>query len=224
LVFRNPDRVVLGSVGSLFPGVEIRLVDIHSGKVLFPPQRGVKGEVHVRGPQVMKGYYKNPEATRRALSADGWLNTGDLGMMTFNDTLKLVGRTKETVVLRNGENVEPVPIEAKLSESPLIDHVMVVGQDQKFLGALIVPTLAEFASFGSTHADLAKDDRVRQTILKEIKQRLTEENGFKVFERIGDIRLLPKALDVGDELSAKMSMKRHVITEKYQALIDSMYI
>jgi long-chain acyl-CoA synthetase len=223
LVFRNPKRLVLGSVGSLFPGVELRLVDINSGKILFPPGRGVKGEVHVRGPQVMKGYYKNPEATRRVLSSDGWLNTGDLGIMTYNDTLKLVGRTKETVVLLNGENVEPVPIETKLSQSPLIDQVMVVGQDKKFLGALVVPALEPFATSGSTHAELAKVDSVRQTILQEIKNTLTDENGFKTFERVGDIRLLPKTFDVGDELSAKMSMKRHVITEKYQDLIESIY-
>ncbi len=223
LVFRNPKRLVLGSVGSLFPEVELRLVDINTGKILFPPRRGVKGEVHVRGPQVMKGYYKNPEATRRVLTEDGWLNTGDLGIMTFNDTLKLVGRTKETVVLLNGENVEPVPIETKLLQSPLIDQIMVVGQDQKFLGALVVPALEPFAASGATHAELAKSENIRQAILQEIKNTLNEDNGFKTFERVGDIRLLPKTFDVGDELSAKMSMKRHVISEKYQALIDSMY-
>ncbi len=223
LAFRTPDRLVLGSVGPMFPRVELRLVDVDSGKIVYPPARGVKGEVHVRGPQVMKGYYKDPEMTRKVLTHDGWFNTGDLGIVTYNNTLKLVGRSKETVVLLNGENVEPVPIENKIMQSPFIDHVMVVGQDQNFLGALVVPVLEKFREHGSTHADLAKNEVVRRAILKEVKQALTAQNGFKSFEKVNDVRLLPKTFEVGDELSAKMSMKRHIITEKYRSLIDSMY-
>ena len=223
LVFRTPAKSVLGSVGPLFPNVEIKLIDINTGEVIYPPKRGVKGEVHVKGPQVMKGYYKNPEGTDKVLTKDGWFNTGDLGVMTYNDTLKLVGRSKETVVLLNGENVEPVPIENRISQLKSIDHVMVVGQDQKFLGALIVPQLDEFKDHGGTLEELAKSEAVHKAILKDIKATITSENGFKSFEKIGDIRLLPKTLEVGDELSAKMSMKRHIITDKYQDMIDSMY-
>ncbi|MCR9143206.1 MAG: long-chain fatty acid--CoA ligase [bacterium] len=223
LVFRTPQKLVIGSVGPLFPKVEMRLVDINSGEILYPPKRGVKGEVHVKGPQVMKGYYKNPEATNKVLTSEGWFNTGDLGVMTYNNTLKLVGRSKETVVLLNGENIEPVPIENKIVQSPLIDHVMIVGQDQKFLGALIVPVLDKFKEHGSSYEELAKNDAVRKAILADIKTAITAENGFKGFEKVGDVRLLPKTLEVGDELSAKMSMKRHVITEKYQDLIDAIY-
>jgi long-chain acyl-CoA synthetase len=223
LSFRTPQKSVIGSVGPMFPETEIRLVDINTGDIVYPPKRGVKGEIHVRGPQVMKGYYKNPEATNKVLSGEGWFNTGDLGIITYNGTLKIVGRSKETVVLLNGENVEPVPIENKIVQSPLIDHVMVVGQDQKFLGALIVPVLDKFQQYGSTYADLAKSEEVYKEILKEVKSIITTENGFKAFEKIGDVRLLPKTLEVGDELSAKMSMKRHIITDKYQDLIDSIY-
>lgn len=224
LAFRTSDRLVLGSVGAMFLHTELRLVDVDSGKIIYPPTRGVKGEVHVRGPQVMKGYYKAPEMTARVLTGDGWFNTGDLGLMTYNNTLKLVGRSKETVVLLNGENVEPVPIENKIMQSPFIDHVMIVGQDKNFLGALVVPVLDRFKEHGSTHEDLAKSEAVRRAILKEVKESVTLQNGFKAFERVNDIRLVPKTFEVGDELSAKMSMKRHVITEKYQALIESMYI
>lgn len=223
LVFRTPAKSVIGSIGPLFPNVELRLVDINTGDILYPPKRGVKGEVHVKGPQVMKGYYKNPEATKKVLTDDGWFNTGDLGVMTYNGTLKLVGRSKETVVLLNGENVEPVPIENTIVQSQLVDHVMVVGQDQKFLGALIVPVVDKFKDYGDSVEALAKSDEVQKAILKEVKGLVTTENGFKAFEKIGDIRLLPKTLEVGDELSAKMSMKRHIITEKYQDLIDDIY-
>lgn len=224
LAFRTPDRLVLGSVGPLFPHVELRLVDLDSGKILYPPAKGVKGEVHVRGPQVMKGYYKEPEKTRRVLTEDGWFNTGDLGIVTYNNTLKLVGRSKETVVLLNGENIEPVPIENKIMQSPFVDHVMIVGQDQNFLGALVVPVLEKFKEHGSTHAALAQSEAVRRTILKEVKESVSAQNGFKSFEKVNDIRLLPKTFEVGDELSAKMSMKRHIIAEKYRSLIESMYV
>ena len=86
-----------------------------------------------------------------------------------------------------------------------------------------MPVLDKFKEHGSTYEELAKNPEVHKAIMAEIKNSVTTENGFKAFEKIGDIRLLPKTFEVGDELSAKMSMKRHVITEKYQDLIDSMY-
>jgi long-chain acyl-CoA synthetase len=117
---RLPENAVIGSVGPLYAETEIRLVDIGSGATIYPGENyfGKKGELHVKGPQVMAGYYKNPEATAKVLK-DGWMNTGDLAVMTANGCLKIVGRSKETIVLMNGENVEPVPIESKLLESPL---------------------------------------------------------------------------------------------------------
>ncbi|TGL73895.1 AMP-dependent synthetase/ligase [Leptospira yasudae] len=223
LAFRTPGHLVIGSVGPLFPEVEILLKDTESGKILYPPQKGVKGEIHVRGPQIMKGYYKRPDVTAKVLTKDGWFNTGDLGMITYNNTLKIVGRTKETVVLLNGENIEPVPIENKLAQSPLIDQIMVVGQDRKFLGALVLPVLDRFQEYGRTYEELAANPIVREKIMREVKDAMNFENGFKSFEKVGDVRLLPKAFEVGDELSAKMSIKRHVISEKYRDLIDSMY-
>ncbi|TGM48086.1 long-chain fatty acid--CoA ligase [Leptospira biflexa] len=223
LAFRTPRQLVIGSVGPLFPETEIMLREIESGRVVYPPKKGVKGEIHVRGPQIMKGYYKRPEVTAKVLTDDGWFNTGDLGLITYNNTLKIVGRTKETVVLLNGENVEPVPIENRIAQSQFIDQVMVVGQDQKYLGVLVLPVLDKFKEYGTTYLELAANQKVREKIMLEVKDAISLENGFKSFEKIGEIRLLPKAFEVGDELSAKMSIKRHVITEKYQDLIDSMY-
>ncbi len=223
LAFRTPDHLVIGSVGPLFPAVEVRLLDVENGKILYPPRKGVKGEIHVRGPQIMKGYYKRPEVTAKVLSEDGWFNTGDLGIITYNNTIKIVGRTKETVVLLNGENIEPVPIENRIAQSPLVDQVMVVGQDRKYLGALILPVLDKFKTYGTTYQEIGAHPAVLEQILREVKEAVNSENGFKSFEKIGEVRLLPKAFEVGDELSAKMSIKRHVIAEKYRSLIDSMY-
>jgi long-chain acyl-CoA synthetase len=210
---------VIGTVGPVWPQTEIRVIDVHDGSILYPPRKGVKGELHVKGPQVMKGYYKNPEATQKVLK-DGWMNTGDLVIYTYNNCLKLVGRTKETIVLLGGENVEPAPIENTLVESPLIDQVMVVGQDRKFLCALIVPS-AE--AFKSDLATLTEDLEARKKVLAEVKKLISSEYGFKAFEKIQDIRLLPKAFEVGDELTSSLKMKRHRIMEVYQHLLTDLY-
>lgn len=229
---RTLDRLVLGTVGPAVNGIEVRIMDlVHNHGVLYPNPakkhngRGLKGEIHVRGPQIMKGYYKNEEATSKAM-ADGWMNTGDIGMVTFNDSLKILGRSKDTVVLASGENIEPVPIENRLIESPLVDNVMVVGQDEKHLGALIVPSLEGFQAMGIVAEDvaaLAADDRVREAIARVIKTEISAENGFKGFERVPDFRLVPKPFVVGDEVTNLFKLKRHVITEKYKHLIDEIY-
>ncbi len=127
---------VPGTIGPLLAEQQVRVLDPETGKEVGP---GHKGVIHLKGPNVMKGYYKRPDKTAEVLTADGWLDTGDLGMMTFKGELKILGRTKETIVLLGGENVEPVPIEDTILESEYIDQTMVVGQDQKFLAALIVP-------------------------------------------------------------------------------------
>ena len=228
LAVRTYKRLVPGTVGPIWPNTELRLIDIANGQVLFsteagsPQRRGVKGEIHVRGPQVMKGYYKNPEATNKVLK-DGWMNTGDLGMITFNNCLKIVGRSKETVVLLGGENVEPVPIENRLLESPFIAQCMVVGQDKKYLSAIVVPSVDHLKDYGASTEDLAKNPEVQRLIRDEVKKLISNEAGFKSFEKIVDVRILPKPFEVGDELTNLFKIKRHVVTEKYRDLIESMY-
>ncbi|MCB1169218.1 MAG: long-chain fatty acid--CoA ligase [Leptospiraceae bacterium] len=228
LAVRTWGKLVIGSVGPIYPDTDIRIVDISNGDIIFTTEkggankRGVKGEIHARGPQVMRGYYKNPEATDKVLK-DGWMNTGDLGMITFNNTVKIVGRSKETVVLLGGENVEPVPIENKLSESPLIDQVMVVGQDKKYLAALVVPSLEQFKDYGETLEEIAKNEEVAKLLRNEVKKLVSSEAGFKSFEKVVDVRLLPKAFEVGDELTNLFKIKRHVVTDKYEDLIKTMY-
>jgi long-chain acyl-CoA synthetase len=224
-------------VGPAFPETEIRIVDPASGQILYPDSahrdlgRGLRGEIHARGSQIMKGYYKNPEATARVLR-DGWFATGDLGVMTFNDCLKIVGRCKETIVLLGGENVEPLPIESKLLESPLIDHAlvdqrMVVGQDQKHLGVLVVPSVGGFAATGVVAPDIvalsARPD-ARELIQAEIRRLICGETGFKPFERLAALELIGKPFEVGDELTMTFKLRRHVITEKYGCQIAAMFL
>lgn len=231
LAVRTWDELVIGTVGPFYPETEIRIVDLNTGVVLYPDKKrrglgaGLRGEIHARGPQVMKGYYKNPEATEKVLR-DGWMNTGDIGMVTFNGCLKILGRSKETIVLLSGENVEPVPIEGRLVESPLIEQCMVVGQDQKSLGVLIVPSLEGFRNAGVTAADsgeLYRSDRARELVDAEIRQLISAHTGFKVFERIAVWRFLPKGFAIGDELTNTFKLKRHVITDRYEPIIREMF-
>jgi long-chain acyl-CoA synthetase len=173
----------------------------------------------------MRGYYKDPEGSARVLK-DGWMNTGDIGMVTFNDCLKILGRSKDTIVLLNGENIEPVPIEARLVESSFIDQCMVVGQDQKALGALIVPSLEHLRMAGisaTSIQDIMESKAVHQLIDEDIRSLINHDAGFKNFERITAWRLVPKAFEVGDEMTNTFKLKRHVITERYASLIAEMF-
>jgi len=227
LAARTFDRQVLGTVGPPIPGAEIRIVD-EQGRDL--PQ-GQKGIVLCRGGMVMVGYYKRPEETAKVLSPDGWFNTGDLGRLTTRGELSLTGRAKETIVLLGGENIEPQPIEDALKESPYISQIMVVGQDKKHLGALIVLNFdavrdalaAQGATGGLSPEELCKREDVYALVKKELHRLMTEERGFKYYERIPRFALLPREFAVGDEMTQTMKLKRNVITEARAGEIESLF-
>ncbi len=217
---------VTGTVGPIHRGTEIRIVDEH-GKVLPAGQKGV---IQVRGPQVMLGYYRRPDLTAKILSEDGWLDTGDLGMLTVHGEIKIVGRAKDTIVLRGGENIEPVPIEQRLCESPYIQQAVVLGQDQKYLAALIVPreeALIQWAEENeipfADYASLLEQPEVKELIDSEINACVSMKNGFKPFERIFRFALLARPFEPGRELSAKQELKRHTINELYKNQIRALF-
>jgi long-chain acyl-CoA synthetase len=232
LAVRTFEMLSMGTVGPLYPNTELRIVDTETGEILYPDLtlpgqgRGLKGEIHVKGPQVMKGYYKNNELTSQVLK-DGWFNTGDLGLYTYNNCLKILGRTKDTIVLLGGENTEPVPIENKLMHSDLIDHSMVVGQDQKHLGLLVCANNEAFAARGmqlNGNSDLNHNDQAVKIMKEEIKRLISAENGFQPHERIVHFRFLPEPFEQGREITPGLGkLKRYIINEKYKDLIDSMY-
>ncbi len=228
---RTLDNLVIGTVGPPVPETDIRIIDIDNGAVQYPDPddryggRGRRGEIWVRGPQVMKGYYRDQERTDEALEEE-WFRTGDLGMITFNDCLKILGRIKATIVLSSGENLEPEPIEMRLNQSPFIEHSMVVGQDRKYLGVLVVPDLKEFRDHGlevESLEELANNEQAEKTIRSEIKKIVSPKNGFKSFELIRDFRMLEEGFTAGEELTSLFKMKRHVISEKYSDKIDEIY-
>lgn len=223
---RAQHHPVPGTVGPVFPGTEIRIVDEQGTEL--PP--GYQGVVLARGPQVMKGYYKRDDLTRSMIDEEGWINTGDLGMLTWDNELRITGRAKDTIVLSGGENVEPAPIEEKLRQSAFIAQAMVVGQDRKFLGALIVPdgeVLADWARQEGRQAqrldELVEDPAIQKLIRSEIDAVVNKQNGFRSFELIYRFVLLAEPFEVGRELSAKQEIKRHVIAERYQAEISGLF-
>jgi long-chain acyl-CoA synthetase len=223
---RNKKSMVSKTVGFPAPGLELMIGDDEWNKKANQHRKGL---IYVKGPLVMEGYYKDEKKTNDVLKND-WLNTGDLGRLTIKGSIQIVGRAKETIVLTGGENIEPTPIEEKLSENPLINQVMVVGQDRKALGALIIPEKNKIEEFAQNHhlqyktyRELLDNPKVIEEISKIVKHQISSWNGFKNFEKITCFKLMEKPFDVNDELTSTLKMKRNYIAKKYSDIINSLY-
>ena len=223
---RNAKRPILGTIGKIMPYCQVKVV--HRNGIECKP--GEKGVLYIKGPNVMKGYYKQPELTAEVISEGEWFNTGDLVIKTYNGEIIVKGRQKDTIVLRSGENVEPLPIEDKLSESIYISQAVVVGQDENCLGALIIPDLDNICQYAkqqninfSDKKQLLKDEEIKKLIYKEMERLINTKNGFKPFEKIGKFVFLDKPFEVGVELSPKQGIIRYKINELYKAKISLMY-
>ncbi len=221
---KNP---VFGNVGSPIRGISARVVDFETGKDVG---RGKKGVLEIKGGTVMKGYYKRPDLTKKAINEDEWFSTGDIAILTRHNEIVLRGRAKDTIVQLGGENVEPLPIEMKIQESRFVQTAVVVGQDQRYLAALIVPEKDEIESFAKesalaykTYADLLKTTEINHLIENEVGLRVNAKNGFKMYERINKVALLEKPFEVGVELSAKQEIMRYKINDLYAKEIKSLY-
>ena len=218
---------VFRTIGSPIRGVKARIVDPQDGFIL---SRGKEGVLQIKGPTVMKGYYKNPELTDKAFTPDGWLDTGDLAIQTIHDELIIKGRIKDTIVLRGGENLEPLPIEMKLAESKFIKAAVVVGQDKRFLSALILVDEEEVKNFAAengmqydTYENLLKTEEIHKLYETEISNLINAKTGFKMFERINKFTLITKPFEVGVELSAKQEIMRFRINDIYKKEIEAMF-
>jgi len=226
LTARNPKYWALFTIGTALPEVEIKIVDKDNLEKELP--NGEVGIVLVKGPMIMKGYYKNEEKTKEVIK-DGWFNTGDLGKKTYNGKyIQLVGRIKDTIVLRGGENVEPLPLEDKLKESEYINMAIIVGQDKPRLGVLIVPdfealkeyTEKEDIQYKNTE-ELIKKPEIIALYQKEQKRLISKEHGFKPYETVMGVGLLPYEFTVeAGEITETLKMKRFEIHKKYKKEID----
>jgi long-chain acyl-CoA synthetase len=227
ILSRTLDRNTFGSTGIPFDNTEVELRREDGTRA----DVGEKGVLFARGPQVMKGYYKNPEATRAVLSDDGWLNTGDLAVRSENGEYVIVGRMKDTIVLMGGENVEPEPIEDKIKESAYIDHAVLLGQDQKQVSAIVAVNEDELMRLAaelklsrdevlSPDGHHIKSDEVYGVLLREVNALVSKEHGFKPFERVGRIFPVLNDFSVGKELTQTLKVKRKFVEERFRHLVE----
>jgi long-chain acyl-CoA synthetase len=206
-------RRKFGTVGPLLNGVEVKIAE--------------DGEILCKGPNIMAGYYKNPELTAEVME-NGWFHTGDIGMLDQDNFLKITDRKKEIFKTSGGKYVAPLPIENKMKENHFIEQMMVVGAGRKFTAALIVPSytnLIPWCKQNNIPFDSKKDLVKNEQVLKLFQGIIDEFNPeFNHVEQVKKIALLPDewSIDSG-ELTPTGKMKRKVITEKYQAVIDSIY-
>ncbi|HZK39941.1 MAG TPA: long-chain fatty acid--CoA ligase [Atribacterota bacterium] len=226
LAGRTKKDNIMFTVGPPLPEVEIKIVDKDNLEKELP--NGEIGIVLVKGPMVMKGYYKNEEKTREVIK-NGWLNTGDLGKKTYNGKyLKIMGRIKDTIVLGGGENVEPLPLEDRLKESEYINMVIVVGQDKSRLGALIIPDFESLKSYANKEGikykdtnELINNSKIISLYQGEQKRLISKEHGFMPYETVMGIALLPHEFTVeAGEMTETLKMKRFEIHKKYKEEID----
>ena len=205
----------IGTVGNAVKDVEIKLAD--------------DGEILVKGPNVMLGYYKNQQATDEVLK-NGWLYTGDIGEWVEGDYLKIIDRKKEMFKISGGKYVVPQPIETKLVESDFIEQAMVVGDSQKFASAFIVPNFANLKDWAKQNApeivNLPREEFLATAeVHKKINQEVRKANQFfGNWEQIKKPAILPHEFTIeSDELTPTLKMKRKVILKKYQTEFEEIY-
>jgi long-chain acyl-CoA synthetase len=216
IAVNNPkERIIkIGTVGKAMEGTELRIAD--------------DGEILTRGPHVMKGYYKDPEFTKEVIDEDGWLHTGDIGVMVDEIFLKITDRKKEIFKLSAGKYIAPQVIETKLKESSFIENCMVVGENQKFASAIIIPDMSKLRSWAEKRKLKASDEDQLIT-MKEVTEKMNSEidlinKKLAPHEQIRRVKLVnDEWTPLNDLLSQTLKLKRHNLKEKYNDLITDIY-
>jgi len=210
---RGPGLNRLGTVGPAINGIELRLE--------------ADGEISVKGPSVMKGYFKRSDLTAETV-VDGWLHTGDIGVLEDGKFLRITDRKKELFKTSGGKYVAPAAIENKLKESRFIEQVVVIGSEMKFVGALIVPAYAQLREWCEQHGyDYSSNQAMIQNpaVIRFYRSLLDEFNQqFNHVEQVKKFELLPSEWSIeSGELTPKMSIKRKIVLEKYKSFVDKIY-
>ena len=210
----RPGGTKFGTVGEVIEGVTVKIAE--------------DGEILCKGPNVMLGYYKRHDLTAEVLDADGWFHTGDIGLFEEGKYLKITDRKKEIFKTSGGKYIAPQLIENKLKESMFIEQAMVIGENQKFASALIVPSFQYIKDWCAkkeipytTNEEMIKDERIVKRIGREIAD---VNNGLAQYETIKKFRLLPREWSIEKgEMTPKLSLKRKVILKDNEALIQTIY-
>jgi len=208
------DDVEIGTVGKPLENVEIKIAE--------------DGEILVRGPNVMRGYWNDLQATREAIDEDGWLYTGDIGYITERRNLKITDRKKYIFVTSGGKNISPQHIENIINQSQYVDQCIIIGDNREYNTALILPNFEELKKLAdaigieySNISELVSNEKVIKIIKNDI-DRLQKD--LSKFERVRKFALLTETFSIDNgELSPKLSIRRHVVEKKFADLIEQMY-
>jgi long-chain acyl-CoA synthetase len=185
------------------------------------------GEICVAGPSVMKGYYKLPELTAETI-IDGWLHTGDIGVLVDGKYLKITDRKKELFKTSGGKYVAPQPIENKMKESPFIEQIVLIGDNKKMVTALVVPSFAKLREWAKQNSiEYTSNEAIIQNamVLSTFESIVAEYNQlFNQVEQVKKFTLIPRefTIDKG-EMTPKLSIRRKQILANFEQEIDLMY-
>jgi long-chain acyl-CoA synthetase len=208
------DDYEFGTIGKPLKGIEVKIAE--------------DGEILVKGPNVMKGYWNNPEETSSVIDQEGWLHTGDIGEFTPKGNLKITDRKKYIFVNSGGKNIAPQQIETLITQSRYIDHCFLIGDNREYITALISPNFEQLEilakELGIAFNDVSELIS-NQRIIKFIKDEIDfYQRDVSKFEKVRKFRLLSQPFSTsGGELTPKMSIRRNEVEKKYQMLIESMY-
>ncbi len=212
------------TLGLATKDTELKIVDKNGNGL----ENGKVGEIYIKGEQVTPGYYDNEEENKKAFTQDGYFKSGDLGKLTLRNELVITGRSKEVIVLANGENVDPSRIESAISKLPFISDAILVGQDKKGLGMLVVPDFDELKEYVSKNFNkvatnmesVLEDKNIVNKIKNDMNKLLNNKADFKPFEKLQNIHFLKEDFEIGTELTNTLKKKRHVIEQKYKEIIN----
>ncbi|MEK7435165.1 MAG: long-chain fatty acid--CoA ligase [Cyanobacteriota bacterium] len=210
--FNRKTNIKFGTVGQLIPDVSVKIAE--------------DGEILAKGPNIMLGYYNNQVATDEAIDKDGWFHTGDIGVLDSENFLKITDRKKEILVMSNGKNVAPQPIENLLKTSVYIEQVAIIGDNKKYISALIVANFDELRRKSGVSAGSNEELVKNQVVIDFIKKEVTSITKDKLaqFESIKKFVLLPNEFTLEkNEITPTLKLKRKVISQNFSDEIQSMY-
>ena len=204
----------IGTVGTVMPRVQIKI--------------GEQNEIYVKGPTVMAGYYNKPEETAAAFTADGWFRTGDAGKIDDTGALILTERIKDLFKTSNGKYIAPQAIESRLGEDEYIEQVAVIGDQRKYVTAIIIPAFEALKEYARKRhiqyksvVDLVNNNEIKRMIEERIEKL---QKGFASYEKVKKFTLLPKEFTMeSGELTNTLKIRRPVINHKYAREIEAMY-
>ncbi|MFH1017646.1 MAG: long-chain fatty acid--CoA ligase [Pseudomonadota bacterium] len=210
----RPGKNKIGTIGPPLPGVEVKIAP--------------DGEILVRGPNVMKGYYKDPQATVEAIDSDGWFATGDIGEIDGGGYLRITDRKKDLIVTSGGKKVAPQPIESELRADPLIQHVCLVGEGRNYIAALIVPNFEVLAYKArgagidfSTREELVRHAQVRSWFEEVVTRVNAPRSSFETVKRF-ELLACDWTVDAG-ELTPTLKIRRQEIAKRFKRAIEELY-